>query len=590
MEVVMKSRSVLVLLAVVVALPLSSLSQTAAGQEKKTSGPSIQFVNPSDYGEARAASARDMQVHGYHIEAAVNQVPSQARVVFEIESEDSGRRRIGTATQEGPDTFGLHWEIPPGDDLDSGDYTLRAILFSDGTQVADDSTDVSVQQSWPTVRIEYPATGAVGVYQPPGQDKPWNTVIDYTYSSGTEIVAFFYSLTPPGQEPEWTNCGNARVSSGIGGGAEEPGSGRHLCELEDGEDGQKIAAVAAIATDDPFPLPRTGGAIVFGDTSGDAHRVLPYRQVPATVPLSVDGSEPGVEGPRQYETGTCTNQIVAVVTDQNGRPVAGANVDVQAAGPDATGGRAALRFDVSRGSGGTDANQPPDDNHQDETDAWSCKPRQAIGPVELSGPGPSGTQGNHRNPSGPDTRHVESGEDGTSPSGRFRFRLYNDQPGPTQITAWPDLDDDDQYCAREPAGHMALGWGQAAPPVAPHQPEQDSCELPGDKAADVGGKSIRRHSRKISINFRLSDGRLAIRGRVRTEHRPCERGVPVRVQRRARDGWRTLRARKTNRRGRYVVVVANREGRYRAVAVPVFRGANDEHLCARAAAQKRYRS
>jgi hypothetical protein len=580
------------LLAATLALPAGPLSGIVLAQEAEEeeeeapAGPTIKFLNPSDYGEFRAVSDRDMEEHGYHLVATVHQPPANARVIFEAESASAGRRPIGIATREGPDTFGLHWQIPEASEFPRGSYTFRAILFTGNEQVSADEITASVQPNWPTVRLDHPSGGGgLGVYLPPGDNARWNTVVDYSFSSGTEIVAFFYSLTAPGRDLEWHHCGNVRVSSSPGGGASEPGSGRHLCELEEEHDGRRITAVAAVAADDPFPVPRQGDTPLFGDTSGDAHRVAVYRQLPVDVSLRVEGSEPGIEGPRSYETGSCTNQILALVTDQRQRPVARVNVDVHATGPEATQGRAALRFDVSTGTPGTDGNQPPDQNHQDETSAWSCANRQAAGPVVISGPGPAGRQGNHRNPDGPDTRHIESGPAGTNADGRFRFRLYNDEPGATQITAWTDLDNDDLYCGLEAAGHMAIGWNQAPPPVQGHRPERATCNIPG--LQEILLAEATRHPRTVGINFRRAGGRLEVRGRVavRTGHAPCARNVPVRVQRRVGNQWRTLRTVNTNRQRLYRARVADRRGRYRAVAPRVFKG--NQHLCLRAAAQRR---
>jgi len=577
----MRSRSVLLL----ALIPIVSLmaTSTVSAQEAEAPRASIQMLNPSAYGDVVVASARDLQDHGYHLVTTVDEVPPQPHVRFEIESEDTGRRRIGIAAQEGPDTFGLHWLIPPEEDLESGAYTLRAILFSNGKQIAEDSMGITVEQSRPTVTLDHATSEVLGVYQPPGDEEVWNTILNYTYSSGSEIVAFFYSMSPPGSEPEWTGCGSVRVSSSLGAGAEEPRSGRFVCELGEGEDATKLTSVAAIATDDPYPLPRTGDALLFGDASGDAHRVLPYRQAPMLVRLSVDG-------PLQYQTDKCTEQIVASVSDQNGRPVAGANVDVHATGADPTDGRAGLRFDVSRGSGGTDDNQAPDQNHQDETEAWSCKPRQAAGPAELLGPGPSGTQGNHRRPGGGDTRHIEATEPGSNAGGRFRLRLFNDQAGGAQITAWADLDGDDAYCAREPAGHLALGWDQPAPGIDPHRAEQSTCKLPGD-IDEVQGKRLTRHARDVSIRTKARGRRLSVRGRVRVRsgHASCRRRAPVNVQRRKNGEWQTLRSPNTDRKGRYRVNIRKRNGMYRAVAVRVYRGENFEHQCSRAAKKFRRR-
>jgi hypothetical protein len=569
-------------------VPNSALAQEEEEQPKET-GPAIKLLNPSDFGEFTSVSERDMEEgHGFHLTAWVRDVPKDPKVLFEIESASAGRRRIGLATQEGPDTFGLHWHLPESGQLANGSYTVKATLFSQGAQVAEDSVGVFLSRNFPTVTIDHPSlSGHMGVYLPTAQGARWNTIIDYTFSSGTQHVTFFYTVTSPGEQPEWTNCGSVRVSTitipsnpDPTAGAPEPGSRRHLCELETDHDGREVTAVAAVASDIPAPLARTTGdtgtadAPLFGDTSGDAHRVFPYRQVPENINLRVEGPEPGLEGPRQYEVGQCTNQILAFVSDQNDRPMARVNVDVLGTGPEATAGLAALRFDVSTGGSGTDANQAPDKNVSDTTPARNCSNSTS-----------SGTQGNHRQLNGPDTRHIESAAAGTNVDGRFRFRLYNDQPGVTQVTAWVDLDDEDQRCTRETAGHLTLGWDQEPPLIAPHGPKHADCP---DLDEVLG---ITHHKRSIGMTFAQRGGSLLVRGPVKAKsgRRSCISNVVVNVQRQAGGEWKTVRNTLTNKRGNYTASVPNRKGVYRTVAVETFTGAENEHVCDRAAKRAKYR-
>jgi hypothetical protein len=89
-----------------------------------------------------------------------------------------------------------------------------------------------------------------------------------------------------------------------------------------------------------------------------------------------------------------------------------------------------------------------------------------------------------------------------------------------------------------------------------------------------------RHTRRVG--FRLRVGSLVGRGRVTGGgFARCKRNVPVKIQKKKRGRFRTIRRTSTNRRGRYSSRFPERRGRYRAVAPRVrrFDGQGTRHIC-----------
>jgi len=84
------------------------------------------------------------------------------------------------------------------------------------------------------------------------------------------------------------------------------------------------------------------------------------------------------------------------------------------------------------------------------------------------------------------------------------------------------------------------------------------------------------HDRSVSLALRRA---LVARGKVRAEgdYRACFADVVVKIQRRSGGGWKTLARKRTNTDGAYRAKVADRRGRYRALA-PAF-SPEDGHRC-----------
>lgn len=434
--------------AVVAGSVLAALTVLAVAQAQTSA--TIEFLNPS--GHSNVLSDKQDADTAYHLVAWVSTVPPGAVVEFQIQGSSGPASTIGTAARVGTsDTFELSWSIP--DALADGAYTLRAILYENtgsGFQEVDrDEQEVVLNQAddsifdpaAETVELQYPASaGELGLYAPVGG--PHNAVFSATPSAGARFVEAFYTLSAPGTEPDWVACGRETVSAASDG---------LRCTLAEGAAPASVTAVAVTVNDTPAPLPFDPN---FTD-SGDAHRAVPYDQVPATLTLAPATQRVDAGGDGSFP---CSSDIVATVRDQRGRLIADVNVDAHAEGPSDQ-----LAFDTpSTGA----PNEAPDQNHSATEPAWDCDAGGFGGP-----------QGDHDRPAAPDTKHTESAG-GTDDSGQFSFRLHTDAAGATQVTAWADDDGDDRLCASEAAGAAAIGWAQDAPAPALAPPEVSTCPRP----------------------------------------------------------------------------------------------------------------
>ena len=88
-----------------------------------------------------------------------------------------------------------------------------------------------------------------------------------------------------------------------------------------------------------------------------------------------------------------------------------------------------------------------------------------------------------------------------------------------------------------------------------------------------------KHRRSISL--RLSNGGEASgRVKVKDNFDRCRARVPVKIQRKANYGWKTIKSTRTDGNGRYQAGVGARPGRYRAKAKPVSRAGGHDCLVA----------
>jgi hypothetical protein len=397
----------------------------------------IEFINPSQYrGATTTMQLSDMGDNdaAYHLVAWVQEVPSSPLVEFEIQATGENPQTLNAFRVGSTDTWEAFYEIP--DNNTDGPYVLRARLYSGGTEVANDEKTVTINQAdvppppaAQTVEISYPANGApFGFFTPKG--KATNGVLVTKASEGTRQVVGFYTQSDPGNLAEWESCGS-------GAPAAMTFVARVRCTLNEGDTPASVTAVAAVANRTPSQAAPNPSL----DDSGDAHRVFPYVQQPSRFSFAPQATSADPEN--------CTAVIAGTLLDQQGQPIAQANVDAHAVGPSDQ-----LRFGTITGGSGTSAFQPPDKGHLSSEFAIACADEDN-----------SGTQGEHNVPGGDDVKHVETvATGGTSNAGSFSFALYADETGSTVVTLFADVDDDDVQGASEAAGGARIGWGQAPPP------------------------------------------------------------------------------------------------------------------------------
>ena len=94
------------------------------------------------------------------------------------------------------------------------------------------------------------------------------------------------------------------------------------------------------------------------------------------------------------------------------------------------------------------------------------------------------------------------------------------------------------------------------------------------------------HERSVTLRLRRH---LVARGRVTVadDFAACVDSVPVRIQRRARGGWRTVETTTTTSNGRYSERLRDRPGRYRAIAPRVALDTEEGDVCLRDVSPRR---
>jgi hypothetical protein len=390
--------------------------------------PSIEILNPSGYSTNMELSSKTDVDGAYHFVAWVPEVPPSPFVEFELQPA-AGISITIEATRVGTDTFEAFHNLSG---LSDGAYTLRAILFSGQEQFgAGDSRTVTINNAnvppppqSETVEILHPTNGGqIGFFNPPS-GRP-NTMIDVKGSTEAQQARLLYSVSRPGTEPAWTECGAAEFDS--------TDFGRGRCTLAENVAPSQVTAVAAVANMTPPPAPPGGPA----DDAGDAHRVFPYLSVPASVAIEPES--------QTIPVATCSPVLRATALDQFGRPLANPNFDVHAFGPSDQ-----LQFATI--SGTTDNFQGPDKGPHSQENTARCSETAA-----------EGRQGETNRVAQHDEKHIESrGE--FRDEGVFKFALRSDSVGGTNVLVWVDADDDDLQDGTEASGGARIGWGQDPPP------------------------------------------------------------------------------------------------------------------------------
>ena len=389
----------------------------------------IDFLTPFLYAEPRIPELSDEEGRPVHLVAWVSPAPASPAVEFELHplgSSDGTGGTVIAAKSVGSDTWEAEFAIPPT--FEEGDYQLTARAFSGSEEVANSVMSVRIdhaisppeQEIVDIIRPEN--VGPLGFYLPPG--KPANTAIWVQASSGTEQVRVFYTTSLAGTPPVWIACGAA---------APNPDSqiANARCTLQENASPLEVTAIAAVANNTPITAAPTNGA----DDASDASRVLPYMQVPTKVAFEQDGYTVKEDGCRDF---------TLFVSDQNGDPIAAANIDLHAQGPSDE-----LKFatnDFVQGSTTNNPYQQPDKGHQISEPAYGCG--DATDAAE--------NEADHNLSEGSDVKHIES-TDGTDDDGSFTFTLFSPTQGESIVTAWVEGDDDDSRGISEVTGFARIG-------------------------------------------------------------------------------------------------------------------------------------
>lgn len=227
-------------------------------------------------------------------------------VKFEYSLNGTTWTTIGTAQRGDNGAFQYEWN-PAG--LDGATVDIRATgLAADGTTTTDTDTAAAVDVDNTLATVNIPAGTAVGVFQKPdydgaGADTAANNVIVSGTSSSTTATpgtSFWDDDTDTGtagNQPGWAGSGTTASTTAQGA---TTGTWSGVLDITGYNFG-------------------TGDEILLGafDATDDAEAFNLYKQTITTVTATADRT--------QVPTGQTAN-VTIVVTDQNGNPIAGAEV------------------------------------------------------------------------------------------------------------------------------------------------------------------------------------------------------------------------------------------------------------------------
>ena len=421
----------------------------------------VRFVNPSGYGgSGDNVSTQQDGDNNFHLVARVDAAEVIPGVEFLI-APGTGTSvgtftKIGDASRVGEsDTYEMMWSVPQTD----GSYTLRAQIA--GTERRDDRAITINRESRGTVPTPPPPTQDAPAFETadlaqPGvsSNAPFSqgeTVMTGTASAGAEAVDFYYTKTGAAQVRDsaaWTLCGTVTFT----GSSTQPRPFSGKCKLTGTDVAASVTGLAVVAADCDANLGCTASRV---RESGDAHRVFGYDANPVVlIEPAEDAAPPG--DCQRYEFS---------VEDQNGLPIASANIDVHLSGPNQN-----VAFCTVQGN--TPRRAPDQGAH-------------GLGGID---------HGTHPEEGG--TKHTE-GE--VNADGRMILGIVSNADGDSQLTAWADIADNDAQDGDEPIDTALMHWGDTGGrggPVCTETGTADDDVLFGTKNDDVicggGGDDVIR--------------------------------------------------------------------------------------------------
>lgn len=587
-----RSSALAVALSVFASISISVIGVSIA----RAAEPSIAFLNPSSFakpttgdrgivvsdGTQTSGGEGEPCCHseeGYRLSAWTSGLPSAHKVFFTAAQRSArGVTEVEIVGDNGGagDTWEAWWDIPVI--FLDGPATITAYAVVADEIVASVSQDVTLQhgQDTETTRLTYPAGPGdpFGTFQPlatavPSQGAATKQlpvgVVDhhYTTSQDSTRIRVFYTTTAPGQPPQWLSCGSNFAQYRL----LDFGTGGTKCVLQDTSHQAQITGIAAVIEDSM-------------KQSGDATSVVPYVQDPRTFEVTQAGDLKVEKNPTSGAF-PCSKKVVVKLTDQVGRKIASANVDVRAEGPGDD-----LKF--SNNTVFTEG-KPPDRIPNRKEEAYDC--------VDSDGNSAPYIQGEIQKLGGPDLKLLESEDSGTSSKGLWDFAFHSHTAGATRWTAWVDeIDDgcrinDDRFTHGELFLNGGVQWASPVTPGPAFVPDTIApCTSPqpspsgsptGEPSPDPSGsppeptEPSEPETRSISLEAserRPNKGaRITLVGQIDSKTNMCETDKPLKVKiRRPGESFRTLTKTRTSSSARFNVDVRIRGDRdFRAVAIPV---------------------
>ena len=418
--------------------------------------PVVRLLNPVAFGASppEVSDRYDGTDRRFHLTAVAPGAPQEAVVEAYVQTGDGSPSLLGTLCPVAgtPDTFEGFWDIP--ELFPEGPGSIGVKLFDRGGEgaapLAEHSVSVNVQHrdvgSAPaaeSVALIWPMNdGPFGFFR--NRSGQWKGNVEAIGSSGASSFDIRYSTSPLTSTPAFKSCGTGFTTATRASDSAKIVTGS--CTLSTSDRPSSVTAVAVVARGT-------------GDDSSDAHRVRGFVQDPRDMKVTltaVNPASPTASWPsgRRRVVSQCL-EYKARVEDLYGRPVVGANVDVEVAGP---------RDSASFGDP-TDAAAP---------EAATVTENSVRCPTTLApDPGEHGTQHARRLVAdGPDVKAIESATTGTTSSGEWIFKVFSPDPGSMTVRAWVDdmplasdtsdrLPDDDRHDASEPVATAEAQWLEA---------------------------------------------------------------------------------------------------------------------------------
>lgn len=163
-----------------------------------------------------------------------------------------------------------------------------------------------------------------------------------------------------------------------------------------------------------------------------------------------------------------------------------------------------------------------------------------------------------------------------------------DQDGRNELVVsgsnWSGTIDEEErvwvFDLKGPGPYGPIPWGQFG-----GGPQHRNSYPPPETKWPPTAPPIRAHERKLTLRTR---GHVALKGRLKSDFKPCTRGVPVRVTTWIGSRWAGgFVGDKTNKRGRFRIELEDRTEKFRVTVPFSYRGKEENEVCLRAKSRPR---